>query len=108
MVSHRRSLNNSPLTNKDVVAYAQRHVCEGALVHAAWWTQQDAPCEETVSTYGDGSVVGWGASGGRCGDGACEIASDHDFGLDDGFAAEHDVLGSDEDGFTCDFVTGVL
>ncbi|KAI6748734.1 hypothetical protein HG531_007681 [Fusarium graminearum] len=108
MVSNCRSLDDSSLANKYVVSYAQRHVCEGALVHAARWTQQDAPCEEAVSAYGNSSVVGWGAARGRCGDGTSEVAADHDFGLDDGFAAEHDVLGSDEDGFTGDFVTCVL
>ena len=38
----------------------------------------------------------------------CEIASDHCLGLDDGLAAEHDVLGSDEDGLSRNLVAGIL
>lgn len=40
--------------------------------------------------------------------GSVEIAPDHGVGLDYGFAAEHDVLRSDQDRFAGYFVAGVL
>lgn len=104
-------LDDGALADKDVVSHAQRHVGEAALVHAAGGTQQGAPGEEAVAADGDGGVAGRGAGRrGRGGRGGCsgEVAADHDFGLDDGLAAEHDVLSSDEDSPAGHLVAGVL
>ena len=53
-------------------------------------------------------VNGGGGGGGRGrGCSADEVATDAHFGLDDGAAAEDDVLGAMELGFAGDFVAGV-
>lgn len=80
------------------------------LVHSPWGPETAASAEEAVSADGDGGVVGGGggARGRRGGDGSGQVAADHNLGLDDCLAAEHDVLRADEGGFSGDLVARVL
>lgn len=100
MAPDTRSLYHCARADEHVVPHSQRHVCEGAFVDPAWRAEKRAAREEAVAADGDGGTGCWG--------GAAEVPADHDFGLDDGFAAEDDVLGADEDGFAGDFVARVL
>lgn len=111
MIPDARRLHHGALPDEDVVSDSQRHIREDALVYAPGRPQQDSPREEAIAADGDGGGVcrgGISARRGRRRGGADEVASDHDFGLDDGLSAEHDVLGADEDGLAGDLVTGVL
>lgn len=112
VVADARGLHDGALPDEDVVPDPQRHVREDALVDPAGGPQQHGAREEAVSADGDGGGVcrrGVAARGrGRRRGGADEVAADHDLGLDDGLAAEHDVLGADEDGLAGDLVAGVL
>lgn len=90
-----------------MVPQPERHVRVHPFVQAARRTEQHASRQEAVAADGDGGGARGRGGRGR-GGGADEIAADHDFGLDDGFAAQHDVLGADEDGFAGDFVACVL
>lgn len=105
-----RRLHHGVLPDEDVVSDSQRHVREDALVDAPGRPQQHGPREEAIAADGDGGgVLGSGsARRGRWRGGADEVASDHDFGLDDGLSTEHDILGADEDGLAGDLVAGVL
>lgn len=111
MVADACRLHHRPLADKDVVADPERHVGEDALVDAPRRPEQHGAREEAIAADGDGGGVwrrGVSARRRRRCAGADEIASDHDFGLDDGLAAEHDVLRADEDGLSGDLVAGVL
>lgn len=111
MIPDTRRLHHGALPDEDVVPDSQRHIREDALVYASGWSQQDGPREEAIAADGDGGGVcrgGVSARRGRRRGGADEVASDHDFGLDDGLSAEHDVLCADEDGLAGDLVAGVL
>lgn len=111
MVAYARSLHHCSLSNKDVVANPQRHVCKDALVDTTGRPKQHVTGQKAISTDGNGGGIRWsGASARRRLGGCCsnEIASDHDFGLDDGLAAQHDVLRTDKDGLARDLVAGVL
>lgn len=77
------------------------------LVHPSWGPQTATSAEEAVPADGDGGVGCRGASAGTAG-GSCEVAADHDLLLDDGLAAEHDILGADQGSFASHLVAGVL
>lgn len=80
------------------------------FVHAPRRPKAAAFAEEAIPADGDGSVV-CRSSGGRAArrdDGAGEVAADHDLLLDDGLAAEHDVLRTDQGGLASDLVARVL
>lgn len=64
------------------------------LVQSPRGPQTAAAAQKGVAANGHGGVVGGGAGGGLGGglDGAHEVAADHDVGLDDGLAAQDDVL----------------
>lgn len=99
-------LDDGVLADKDVVAQPEGHVGVDALVQAAGGAEEHAAREEAVAADGDGG----GARGrrGRRGRGAHQVAADHDLGLDDRLAAEHDVLRAHEDGLAGDLVARVL
>lgn len=108
-----RRLHDAARTDEDVVAKPQRHVRVRALVHSPRRAQHHAPAQEAVPADGDGCVGGGGAAAAGCrggggGRGSDEVAADHDVGLDDGLAAEDNVLRADEDGFAGDLVASVL
>jgi hypothetical protein len=77
------------------------------FVQATRWSQAAPPTQEAVTPYRYGCVVRGRARLRRCLDGPDEVAADHDFRLDDGLAAEHDVLGADERGLASDLVARV-
>lgn len=106
MRSNTRRLHHRALPNKNMIPQAQRHVCKDAIVQTAGRAQNDAAGEKAVSADGDGGAAG-GRGAGR-GRGADEVAADHDFGLDDRLAAQHDVLRADEVGLARDLVARVL
>lgn len=111
VVAYARGLHHRSLPNKDMIANPQRHICKDALVDTTGRPKQHTTGQKAVSTDGNGGGIWWSGASTRRRLGCCcsnEIASDHDFGLDDGLAAQHDVLRTDEDGLAGDLVTGVL
>lgn len=111
VVAYTRSLHHCSLSDKDMIANPQRHICKDALVDTTGRPKQHRTGQKAVSTDGNGGGIWWSAASARWRLGLCcsdEIASDHDFGLDDGLAAQHDVLCTNEDGLARDLVTGVL
>jgi len=82
---------------------------DAPLVKSSWRSETAASAEKTVATDCNSRVVGSSAGGrGRRWDRSREIAADHDFGLDDRFSSEHDVLSPDQRGFARHLVTCVL
>lgn len=125
MAADGRGLDDGPGADKNVVDHAEGHVSKGTgrsagtsardgenapLVHSPGGPETAASAEEAVSADGDGGVVGGSGGAGRRwgGDGSGQVAADHNLGLDDCLAAEHDVLGADEGGFSGDLVARVL
>ena|SRR6187549_970557 len=81
--------------------------CTLPFVHPAWGSQQAAPTEEAVPPNSDGGAISRRAA--RCrGLGSSKVAADHDLGLDDSLASEHDVLGANESCLAGDFIARVL
>ena len=87
----------------------QRTARNRPLVQPPRGTQTAAAAQKAVASDGDGGAARGGAAGrlGRGLDGPDEVAADHDVGLDDRLAAEHDVLGADERGFARHLVSRV-
>lgn len=111
MIAYTRSLHHRFLSDIDVIADPQRHIRKDALVDTTGRPKQHTTGQKAISTDGNGRGIWWSGASARWWLRLCrsdEIASDHDFGLDDGLSAQHDVLRADEDGLARDLVAGVL
>lgn len=93
-------LDYGTFTDENVIAQSEREEGKGSLVYTARRAKTASLAEVTITADSDGGVApgrrGTGARGRLGGPG--EVASYHGFGLNDGLATQHNVLGSNQDG----------